>query len=205
MRILLAEDEPVTLIKLEALLKDWGYDVICAADGDQAWAALEANSELDLVISDVQMPGMHGDEFCRQARARLPDRSLYVILLTAIRVTRPDRIAGLLAGADDYLHKPCDPEELNARLEVGRRVLNLQRELRTRVQQLETLMASVKQLRGLLPICAYCKKIRDDRNYWRQIEEYVSAHTDARFSHGICPACLDAVRTEALRTKPTEG
>ena len=197
MRILLAEDEPVTLIKLEALLKDWGYEVICAADGHQAWAALEANPEVELVISDVLMPGMHGDEFCRQARTRLRDRSLYVILLTATRVTRQDRVAGLLSGADDYLHKPCDPEELNARLEVGKRVLNLQRELRARVNDLEDAMASIKQLRGLLPICAYCKKIRDDGNYWRQIEEYVSAHTDARFSHGICPACLEAVRTEA--------
>ena len=103
----------------------------------------------------------------------------------------------MLSGADDYLHKPCDPEELNARLEVGKRVLNLQRELRARVNDLEDAMASIKQLRGLLPICAYCKKIRDDGNYWRQIEEYVSAHTDARFSHGICPACLEAVRTEA--------
>jgi DNA-binding response OmpR family regulator len=200
MRILLAEDEPVTLIKLEALLKDWGYEVLCAADGHQTWAALETNPDLELVISDVQMPGLHGDEVCRQARARFPERSLYVILLTAARATREGRIAGLLAGADDYLHKPFDPGELHARLEVGRRVLNLQRELRARVQELQAAMASIKQLSGLLPICAYCKNIRDDRNYWRQIEEYVSAHTDARFSHGICPACL-----EAIRAKPAES
>ncbi len=114
----------------------------------------------------------------------------YVILLTALG-GRQNVIQGLHAGADDYITKPFDREELRARLEVGRRIVELQRSLAERVRQLEVALARVKQLQGLVPICSYCKKIRNDRNYWQQLESYLSDHSEAQFSHGICPECYE--------------
>lgn len=100
-----------------------------------------------------------------------------------------DVVAGLQAGANDYVTKPFNAPELRARLQVGRRVLDLQMELTERVKDLEEALARVKQLEGYLPICAYCKKIRNDEDYWQQIESYISAHSKALFTHTICPDC----------------
>ena len=117
---------------------------------------------------------------------------VYIILLTALG-GRQNIIQGLQAGADDYITKPFDREELRARLEVGRRIVELQRSLAERVQQLEDALARVKQLQGLVPICSYCKKIRNDQNFWQQVDTYVSEHSEAQFSHGICPECYEKI------------
>jgi response regulator RpfG family c-di-GMP phosphodiesterase len=134
------------------------------------------------------MPGLDGLEVCRRVRARQPEEPPYLILLTA-KGTREDVLAGFESGADDYLTKPVDQGELRARLQAGRRVVDLRRSLAERVKDLERALARVKQLQGLLPICCYCKKIRADQDYWQQVESYISAHADVRFSHGICPEC----------------
>ena len=109
---------------------------------------------------------------------------------------------GLEAGADDYMTKPFNPRELRARLHVGVRVVQLQKALLERFQQLEDAVRSVKQLQGLLPICSYCKKIRNDRNYWEQVDAYISRHSEAQFSHGICPDCYQAHLMPQLRRLP---
>jgi DNA-binding response OmpR family regulator len=123
---------------------------------------------------------------------------MYLILLTA-RHSKEDMVAGLDAGADDFLVKPFDPEELRARLHVGVRVVTLQERLADRVAELEAAITTVKQLRGLIPICSYCKRIRSDKNDWEQLETYISEHSDAEFSHGICPPCLIAAEAEFSR------
>ncbi len=135
---------------------------------------------------------MGGLEVCRGVRA--PPRPIppYLILLTA-RGRGEDVGAGLGAGADDYITKPFDRDELRARVEVGFRLLGLQQSLADRVRALEEALAQVHRLRGLLPMCAYCKRIRDDQNYWQQVEAYISAHSAAQFSHGICPDCYERV------------
>jgi len=188
MKILVAEDQAVSRHLLEASLRKWGYEVVGAPDGTVAWEILKVKDSPPLAILDWLMPGMDGMEICRRLRATPEKRAIYVILLTA-RTGREDMIHGLEAGADDYVTKPFDKDELRARVQVGTRVVELQAALAQRVEELEDALSRVKQLQGLLPICSYCKKIRDDRNYWQQVEGYISDHSGAQFSHGICPEC----------------
>ena len=119
-------------------------------------------------------------------------RPLYIILLTA-RADRQDAIDGLGAGADDYVTKPFDAAELRARVSVGVRVVELQVEVAARIADLEEALARVDQLHGILPICSYCKKVRNDSDSWQQVEAYVSAHSAVRFSHWVCPECVKSV------------
>jgi DNA-binding response OmpR family regulator len=107
--------------------------------------------------------------------------------------SREDIVAGLAAGADDYITKPFDIQELRARVQVGLRIVELQESLSVRIKELEDALAQVKQLRGLLPICSYCKKIRDDQNYWQKVESYLSQHSEARVSHSVCPECYEQI------------
>jgi CheY-like chemotaxis protein len=192
MRVLIAEDDPVSRRMLQALLTKWGYEPVVTVDGAQALEALESHDGPRLAILDWMMPELDGVEVCRRIRAATTREAVYILLLTA-KGTKADVVAGLESGADDYLAKPFDRNELRARLQVGVRMVELQRNLADRVRQLEDALAKVKHLQGLIPICCYCKKIRGDENYWQQVEAYVSAHSDARFSHGICPDCLDTV------------
>ena len=194
-RILVADDDPSTTTALAAVLRRWCLDVVVAHDGEEAWDALQRASPPVMAILDWEMPGASGPDLCRRIR-RDADRShMHVILLTS-RNRRSDLIAGLDAGADDYLIKPYDHEELRARVHVGLRVLSLQHRLAERVAELQTALAQVKQLKGLLPICSYCKRIRRDEDYWEQLESYIAQHTDAEFSHGICPHCYEAIRSQ---------
>ena len=188
MRILVAEDQSVSRHILAANLGKWGYEVTAVEDGTRAWDALQAKEAPQLAILDWLMPGMDGIEICRQIRQSPHTRPIYLILLTARR-GQEDKIQGLQAGADDYITKPFNREELRARVQVGIRVLELQGALAQRVRELEEALSRVKTLQGLLPICSYCKKIRNDRNYWQQVEGYIGDHSEAQFSHGICPEC----------------
>jgi CheY-like chemotaxis protein len=189
---LIAEDDLVSRRALEVTLGKWGHEVHAVVDGAAAWDALQCDNAPKMAIIDWMMPKMDGVEVCRRVRAEPRSEATYIILLTA-KGTREDLIAGLDGGADDYLIKPFNRQELKARVQVGIRVVNLQTRLAERVKELEVALSRVKQLQGLLPICSYCKKIRNDGNYWQQIDAYFADHSDAQFSHGICPACYEAV------------
>lgn len=195
MKVLIAEDDPVSRRLLQAALVKWGYDVLVTTNGTEAWKALQGAEAPSLIILDWLMPGMDGVEICRQARKSAGLQSAYFILLTS-RGSKEDIVEGLEAGADDYVTKPFDHGELGARVAVGSRVVRLQTALADRVRELEDAMASVKTLQGLLPICCYCKKIRDDGNYWHRVESYITNHANVRFSHGICPECSRKVKAE---------
>ncbi len=190
MQILIAEDDLVSRRTLEASLARWGYPTVVVGDGEAACEVLARADAPRLAILDWMMPGVDGPTVCRRARA-IPDRPPpYLILLTA-RGTKADLVAGLEAGADDYVTKPFDRAELRARVQVGPRMVELQQSLADRVTELEQALKKVRQLQGLLPICCYCKRIRGDGDYWQRVEEYIATHTDARFSHGICPECME--------------
>ena len=204
MRILIAEDDVVSRHLLETTLTKWGYEVISTTDGIQAFDALSQPNAPSFAVLDWMMPGMDGAEVCRRARSLGTDRLLYIILLTA-KGRKEDIVQGLTAGADDYIIKPFDRSELKARISVGERILRLQAELAARVKELELALANVKLLQGLLPICCYCKKIRNDQNYWQQVDTYIADHSEAQFTHGICPECRDKiVKPELERLKVNE-
>ena len=175
MNLLLAEDDAVARMTLSAVLKGLGYEVTEAEHGGEAWA----NPQLGyfpIVISDWQMPEIDGPELCRRLRERATDRYSYFLLITATG-GKKRYLEGMEAGADDFITKPIDMDELRARLKAAERILGL----RQHVQQLE----------GLLPICAYCKRIRDASEKWESIERYVEERSEAQFSHGYCPDCYE--------------
>ncbi|MBA3440520.1 MAG: response regulator transcription factor [Pyrinomonadaceae bacterium] len=192
MKVLIAEDDPVFRHVLATTLVKFGYEVVVAADGAEALAALEREDAPPLVILDWMMPGMDGVEVCSRVRSLPTATPPYLILLTG-KSGKEDVVAGLDAGANDYLTKPFNRAELRARVQVGAHVLELQGNLAARVRELEDALSQVKQLQGLLSICSYCKKIRDEQNYWHRVESYISQHAEVEFSHGICPACYTEV------------
>jgi DNA-binding response OmpR family regulator len=190
MRVLIADDDIVTSRRLRGLAETWGYDVVTASDGPSTLTALQQDDAPRLVLLDWVMPGLDGVHVCQSIRARANGDSVYVIMLTS-KAGHEDMVAGFDAGVDDFLVKPFDADELRSRLKAAARIVDLQTRLNTNVAELTDALNSVKTLKGMLPICGYCKAIRDDSNYWHQVEEYVSEHTDAAFSHGICPKCLE--------------
>ena len=192
MKILIAEDDGVSRRLLEKSLLGWGYEVVVTENGADAWSVLQRDKAPRLAILDWMMPEMDGAEVCRRVRQIETPTPAYIILLTA-KTSKADIVEGLAAGANDYVTKPFDREELLARVRVGVTVIELQQSVAERVAELEEALAQVHVLQGILPICSYCKHVRDDKNYWQSVERYITAHSEAKFSHGICPQCYESV------------
>jgi len=172
-----AEDDVVSQKLLRVNLERLGHEVVTANDGAAAWTEFE-REPVRIVVSDWMMPEMDGLTLCEKVRAREGTEYTYFILLTA-KTGRENYQEAMQKGVDDFLNKPLDREELVNRLRVAERILGFAKQIR--------------QLKELLPICSYCKKIRDDQNYWQQIESYIHNHTGSDFSHSICPECYDTV------------
>ena len=192
MLVLVVEDEVKMARALRRGLEQEGYSVELSLDGNDAMSRARER-EFDAIVLDVMIPGLDGFTVCRDLRQK--GNWAPVLMLTA-RDAVEDRIAGLDAGADDYLVKPFDPDDLRARINVGMRVLSLQERLAERVKELQDALANVKVLHGLLPICSYCKRIRGDDQYWTQVESYIADRSEATFSHGICPPCANELEKE---------
>lgn len=192
LKILVAEDDAVSRRMLEVMCASWGFEVTAVGDGLAAMQALASEDAPPLALLDWMMPGMDGLEVVRRTRSRHPLQPIYIIMVTA-RGGREDMVRGLLAEADDYVAKPFDHRELRARVQVGARVVQLQIALAERVMELEKALSQVKSLRGLLPICSYCKRIRNDGNYWQRVESYIAEHSEAEFTHGVCPQCYESI------------
>jgi DNA-binding response OmpR family regulator len=208
MRILIAEDDFTSRTVLVGLLTKCGHEVTETVDGAGAWNVMREPGAPPLAILDWMMPGVDGLEVVRRVRALRTGLPPYIILLTT-RGGKADIVAGLVAGADDYLVKPVDAGELRARVEVGRRMIEMRDVLASKVEELQEALDQLRTLRGILPICMHCKKIRDDEGYWNQVESYVRRHTEAEFSHCICPECMKSmypdIEHEDLRKDPGSG
>ncbi len=178
MKILAVEDDAVARAVLRQALRKLGHEAIEAADGEAAWKVLE-HEPVRVVVSDWMMPNSDGLDLCRKIRGRVGSEYIYFILLTSRDATADNQNEAADAGVDDFLTKPLDISELWTRLRVAERILRY--------------TTQVRQLEEMLPICSYCKKIRDDQNYWQQIEGYISERTGSDFSHSVCPDCYKGV------------
>ncbi len=190
MNILIAEDYAPTRLLLETLLTAWGYTVTTAVDGEEAWRVLCEPEHPHMDILDWMMPGIDGLEIVRRLRKREPEKQYYAIIITS-RSDIEAATDALNSGADDFVEKPYDKNELRARVAVGFRMNSLQMALSEHIRDLRQTLARVNQLEGIIPICMYCKKIRDDQDSWQQLEKYITEHSEAQFSHGICPHCAE--------------
>ena len=196
MRILIADDDAVVRRLVADVLANAGHDIIQTADGEDAWDVLDRDDAPRLAVIDWMMPRLDGPDLCRRLRAIEGARTTYIILLTGLQ--KPAEIvAGLRAGADDYIIKPFHHEELIARVTVGERVVSLQSSLSDRISELEQALAQVHTLQGLIPICSCCKRVRNEREYWEKVESYIAARSGAQFTHGVCPDCSQGTDPES--------
>lgn len=187
MEILIAEDDMVSRNLLKKTLEQFGHTVRAFEDGERAWADYDA-SPVRVIVSDWLMPNLDGLEFCRKIRERPATDYTYFILLTANAHGKETYMEAMEAGIDDFMAKPLDRDQIWIRLRVAERILRYTSEIRS--------------LESMLPICSYCKKVRDDNNYWQQVETYFSRHAGTNFSHSVCPTCYQKqVKPMMDRTK----
>ena len=178
MKILIAEDNDLTRELLEEQMLKEGHDVLAVANGKLAVASI-VEERPHVLVTDWVMPELDGLDLCRWVREDEDSEYLFVLMLTSIHTSKDDYHVAMEAGVDDFLVRPCQPRDLVARLRVAERLQRYARENR--------------QLKRLIPICMYCRKVRDDRDYWLELESFFQAETETVLSHGICPSCYDTV------------
>jgi DNA-binding response OmpR family regulator len=208
-RILVADDDPTVLLLFTTLLVDEGYDVRGATTGHECLDAVRSQHP-DIVLLDVMLPDMTGVEVCRRIKSEPGLEGTFVILVSGARVSSDYQAEGLNVGADGYIVKGVTNREFLARIQSLVRIKRAEDALREKeeeqrklISELEKALAEIRTLKGLIPFCASCKKIRDDEGYWHHVEIYVGKHTDAVFSHGICPECAERLYPKYFK-KPKE-
>ncbi len=201
-RILVTDDSPDVLLLTRMVLEDEGYEVFEAATGKECLECVRGRRP-DIVLLDVMLPDMTGIDVCSQIKADPLLSATFVILVSGIRVSSDYQADGLNVGADGYIIKPISNRELVARVQSMVRIKRAEDALRQKEKEQERLILElqdafleIKTLTGFIPICASCKKIRDDEGYWVQLEAYICKHTEAVFTHSICPQCAEKYKAE---------
>jgi DNA-binding response OmpR family regulator len=188
MNILIVEDDNLLRNYLKSEIgKNKTYKVFIAERGFDAFKIIKYK-KIDLVILDWELPDIDGIKLIRYLRNLERDSYLYIIMLTSRRDEK-DLTFALKEGADDYISKPFGLEELFSRIDVGKRMVLLHKSLKEKIEELEKSLKEVKVLKGLLPICSYCKSVRVDDKYWEKLENYLSSNTQLKLTHGVCPEC----------------
>ncbi len=206
-KILVTDDDSNVLLLETMLLEEEGYEVFQAGSGKECLsAALEHRP--DIILLDVMLPDMTGLEVCRKIKEDEALRDTFVILVSGILVSSEFQADGLETGADGYMTKPIDNAEFLARVRSVVRIKRTEGALREKereqaalISELHNALGEIKTLKGFLPICVSCKKIRDDQGYWNQLEAYISDHSDAVLTHGVCPECAEDYRAQIRRLK----
>ena len=178
MRTLIAEDDLISRKLLRTTLEHFGHEVVAYTKGEEAWNGFQADP-CRVIVSDWLMPKLDGLGLCRKVREDEDREYTYFILLTANVQSKDSYMEAMQAGIDDFLAKPLDRDQIWMRLRVAERIL--------------TYATQISRLESMLPICSYCKKVRDDNNYWQQVESYIGDRTGTSFSHSVCPACYEDV------------
>jgi len=192
-KILIVDDDPDVLFATTRVVKSDGYSVLNASSGEECIEQTRQHMP-DLILLDVLLPDIIGTEVCSRIKSDPSLSGIYIILISGKMISAEKQSAGLDIGADGYIIRPVSNRELLARINAMVRIIKLERERNELIKELQDALSKVKTLEGLLPICAYCKKIRDDKGYWNRIEKYIAERTDAQFSHGICKDCLKKLR-----------
>lgn len=187
-KILVVDDDPDILFATSRVIKKAGYQTFTADSGETAMEAVRT-IDPDLILMDVVMPDAEGTELCRRIKNDPNFKGIYVLLTSGTRVESEQQADGLDSGADGYIARPLSNRELLSRVDSMVRILRAERGRDLLIVELKKAISEIKQLSGLLPICSHCKKIRDDKGYWSQLESYIRDHSDAEFSHSICPDC----------------
>lgn len=188
--ILVVDDQPTNLKVLLSFLQAHNFQIYIADSGLRALKVLSKVSP-DIILLDVMMPELDGFETCRRIKANEKLAGIPVIFMTALDSVE-DKLVGFNTGGVDYITKPFQQIEVLARLKTH--IM-----LRKKEQELAKALAEIKTLSGILPICSCCKQIRNDSGYWQQVEEYISEHSGAMFSHGLCPECYQKEMDDFLK------
>jgi CheY-like chemotaxis protein len=201
-KVLVVDDYAGNVFLSTTLLRTAGYEVLEATTGKECLDAVHAHHP-DLILLDVMLPDISGIELCRQIKGDETLKDIFVILISGIRVSSEHQADGLDIGADGYITRPISNKEFLARVQAGERIKRAEgayrekeRQQQALISQLQEAFAEIKTLKGFIPICASCKKIRDDEGAWDHLETYFSKHTEAVFSHGLCPDCFEQYRAE---------
>lgn len=189
LRILAVDDDAATRLTLSTVIADAGWSPVVVDDPEQAYHLLIGPDAPPIALIDWQMPSLSGLELCRRIRAAAPDARPYIIFVT-VNSTSVDIVTGLDAGADGYMTKPIAAIELQARVRAGLRTIALQQDLRSRLHVAQA-SAESQRVPELLPMCCYCHRVRDEREQWSTLEQYVMQRDTVRFTHGFCPDCYD--------------
>lgn len=192
--ILVVDDNPDNLRLLAKLLDEHHYKARVATSGAGALSTVRKEAP-DLILLDIMMPGMDGFEVCRKLRAEKHSAHIPIIFISAVNETI-DKVKAFSLGGVDYISKPFQEDEVLSRVKTHLNLSTLQRQLEKKNAELQKALDEIRTLRGIIPICMSCKKIRDDDGYWQQLENYISDHSEAQFSHGICDECIPKVYPE---------
>lgn len=206
MTILIVDDDPITQKLIKGILEKKSYNKILVSNSGELALDLIKNDPPDLILLDIFMPGIEGYEVCKRVRADKATAHIPIIMITGGAVQADEAIKkSFKAGATDFITKPIRAIEFLARIKSGltskknhdllmdelEKTRKTEKEKENLIKKLEQALSDIKVLKGIVPICSNCKKIRDDKGYWNKLESYIQENSEAEFSHGICPECSD--------------